>query len=166
MVQAKPKSTSTSTSTSKNAPDAIALLMDDHKKVKAMFKEFEKLKKQDGNEGEKDELVGRICSELTIHAQVEEEIFYPAVRAAGVDDDLMDEADVEHAGAKDLIAQLEDMKPGDDHYDAKVTVLGESIDHHVKEEHEEMFPKAKKTKVDMAELGAQIAQRKKELQAG
>ena len=164
MVQAKPKSTSTSTS--KNAPDAIALLMDDHKKVKAMFKEFEKLKKQDGNEGEKDELVGRICSELTIHAQVEEEIFYPAVRAAGVDDDLMDEADVEHAGAKDLIAQLEDMKPGDDHYDAKVTVLGESIDHHVKEEHEEMFPKAKKTKVDMAELGAQIAQRKKELQAG
>ena len=159
MAQAQTKTAS------KKAPDAIALLMDDHKKVKAMFKAFEKLKKQDGNGEEKSVLVRRICNELTIHTQVEEEIFYPAVRAAIVDHDLMDEADVEHAGAKDLIAQLEGMKPGDDHYDAKVTVLGESIDHHVKEEHEEMFPKAKKAKVDTAALGDALTQRKQELRA-
>ena len=157
MAQARPKSTS------ETAPDAIALLMDDHKKVKAMFKAFETLKKHDGDGKEKSVLVGRICNELKIHTQVEEEIFYPAVRAAGLDHDLMDEADVEHAGAKELIAQLEGMKPGDDHYDAKVTVLGESIDHHVKEEHEEMFPKAKTTALDMKALGSQLQARKSEL---
>jgi hypothetical protein len=77
----------------------------------------------------------------------------------------MDEADIEHAGAKSLIAQLEAMKPGDDHYDAKVTVLGEYIDHHVKEEQDEMFPKARKTKVDTVQLGERIAQRKQQLLA-
>ena len=103
--------------------------------------------------------------ELSIHAQAEEEIFYPAVRAAIKDDDLMDEADVEHAGAKNLIAQLEAMTPAHDHYDATVTVLGENIDHHVKEEEEKMFPKAKKAKVDTAALGAALIQRKHELLA-
>jgi hemerythrin superfamily protein len=102
--------------------------------------------------------------ELTIHAQAEEEIFYPAVRAAVTDNDLMDEADVEHAGAKNLIAQLEAMTPAHVHYDATVTVLCEIIDHHVKEEEEKMFPKAKKAKVDTAALGAALTQRKHELQ--
>jgi hemerythrin-like domain-containing protein len=159
-AEAKPKSAP------KSAKDAIALLIEDHQEVKKLFKDFEKLMKEDGNDNEKAALVEKICNALTIHAQVEEEIFYPAVRAAIDDDDLMDEADVEHAGAKDLIAQLEGMKPGDDHYDAKVTVLSENIDHHVKEEHEEMFPKARKAKVDMAGLGARIMRRKKELQGG
>lgn len=159
-AETKPKSAP------KGAKDAIALLIEDHQEVKKLFKDFEKLMKEDGSDNEKAALVDKICNALTIHAQVEEEIFYPAVRAAIDDDDLMDEAYVEHAGAKDLIAQLEDMKPGDDHYDAKVTVLGENIDHHVKEEHDEMFPKARKAKVDMAGLGAQIMQRKKELQDG
>jgi hypothetical protein len=99
------------------------------------------------------------------HEIPEEEIFYPAVRAAIDDADLMDEADVEHAGAKELIAQLVAMEPGDDHYDAKVTVLGENIDHHVKEEQGEMFPKAKKAKLDLAALGTKILARKKELHA-
>lgn len=157
LAKAKPKSPP------KVAQDAIAVLTDDHKKIKTLFGNFENLK-EEANDDEKAELVGRICKELTLHAQVEEEIFYPAVRAAIDDDDLMDEADVEHAEVKDLIAQLEAMQPGDDHYDAKVTVLGENVDHHVKEEQDEMFPKARKAKIDMAALGAQIVQRKKELQ--
>ena len=145
--------------------DAVTLLTADHKKVKKLFQDFEKLKDGDGSTNEKSAIVQEICMELTVHTKVEEEIFYPAVRESIDDDDLMDEADVEHAGAKSLITELEAMKPGDDHYDAKVTVLGEYIDHHVKEEHEEMFPKAKKAKVDMAQLGERIMRRKEELQA-
>jgi len=159
MSQAKPAAKS------KTGVDAITLLTDDHKKVKKLFKDFEKLKEDDGNAKDKAALVKEICTELSVHAKVEEEIFYPAVREAIDDEDLMDEADVEHAGAKDLIAQLQSMKPGDDHYDAKVTVLGEYIDHHVKEEQEDMFVQAKRAKVDMVELGEQIAQRKEKLLA-
>ena len=145
--------------------DAITLLMEDHKKVKKLFADFAKLAKGDGSDKAKAEVVRQICMELTIHAQAEEEIFYPAVRAAIKDDDLMDEADVEHAVAKSLIAQLEAMTPAHDHYDATVTVLGESIDHHVKEEEEKIFPKAKKAKADTAALGAALTQCKHELQA-
>ena len=145
--------------------DAFALLTTDHRTVKGLFKEFEKLSKQDDVDEEKAQLVRQICNELTVHAQVEEEIFYPALREAIDDEDLMDEADIEHASAKDLIAQLEGMQPGDDHYDARVTVLGEYVDHHVKEEEGEMFSKARKADVDAAELGAQIAERKEELKA-
>jgi hemerythrin superfamily protein len=145
--------------------DAFALLTADHRTVKGLFKEFEKLSKQDDVDEEKAQLVRQICNELTVHAQVEEEIFYPALREAIDDEDLMDEADIEHASAKDLIAQLEGMEPGDDHYDARVTVLGEYVDHHVKEEEGEMFGKARKADVDAAELGAQIAERKEELKA-
>lgn len=143
--------------------DAFELLRADHVRVKSMFKEFEKFKGAKGHDEEKAALVEKICLELNIHSQVEEEIFYPAVRAAIHDDELMDEADVEHAGAKELISQLQDMHPGDDHYDAKVTVLGENVDHHVKEEQDEMFPKAKKAKLDAIALGARITQRSKEL---
>jgi hemerythrin superfamily protein len=145
--------------------DAIALLTADHKTVKSLFKEFEKLTKQDNVDEEKAQLVRRICNELTVHAQIEEEIFYPAVREAIDDDDLMDEADVEHASAKDLIAQLETLEPGDDHYDARVTVLGEYVDHHVKEEEGEMFGKVRKADLETAELGSKLAERKQELMA-
>ena len=145
--------------------DAFALLTADHRTVKGLFKEFEKLSKQDDSNEEKAQLVRQICNELTVHAQVEEEIFYLALREAIDDEDLMDEADIEHASAKDLIAQLEGMEPGDDHYDARVTVLGEYVDHHVKEEEGEMFSKARKADVDAADLGAQIAERKEELKA-
>jgi hemerythrin superfamily protein len=145
--------------------DAIALLTQDHKAVQKIFKEFDKLKENGGSDEEKSELVIRACLELTVHAQIEEEIFYPAVRA-GIDDvDLMDEADVEHASAKDLIAQLESMEPGDDLYDARFTVLGEYINHHVQEEQDEMFPKAKKAKLDLTALGEEMWLRKQELRA-
>ena len=142
--------------------DAITLLTSDHAKVKKLFKEFEDLK-DDGSDKDKSTLVAQICNELKVHAEIEEEIFYPAVRKAIDDSDLMDEALVEHAGAKQLIAQLEDMSPDDELYDAKVTVLGEQIQHHVKEEEGDMFPKAKKAKVDGEALGLQMAQRKAEL---
>ena len=159
MVQAKQQAKAQS------GKDAVKVLIEDHQKVKKLFKDFEKLKDGDSSSKEKSTIVQQICMELAVHAKVEEEIFYPAVRESIDDEDLMDEADVEHDGAKSLIAQLEAMEPGDDHYDAKVTVLGEYIDHHVKEEQEEMFPKARKARLDMAELGARIVQRKEELQA-
>ncbi len=104
-----------------------------------------------------------ICAELTAHATAEEEIFYPAARKAMDRAELIDEADVEHASAKDLIAQIEGSSPSDDHYDAKVKVLGEYIDHHVQEEEGEMFPKVRRAKLDTVALGEQIAQRKAQI---
>jgi hemerythrin superfamily protein len=156
--------TSTAKRNAKASPqqDAIAMLMADHKRVKKLFAEFDKLK-EEGSDEEKAAIVEQICNELKIHTAVEEEIFYPAVREAIDDSDLMDEALVEHAGAKDLIAQLEDASPDDDLYDAKVTVMGEQIDHHVEEEEGDMFPKAKKAKVDTEALGTQMLERKKAL---
>ena len=145
--------------------DAVTLLTADHAKVKRLFEEFADLKEGDGSADDKSALVTQICSELKVHAEIEQEIFYPAVRKAIDDGDLMDEALVEHAGAKELIAQLEDMSPDDELYDAKVTVLGEQIQHHVREEEGEMFPKAKKAKVDGEELGLQMTERKAELMA-
>ncbi len=140
--------------------DAVALLKDDHQRVDEMFKQFDEMR-NDGEE--KAALVKVICNELKVHTIVEEEIFYPAMREAIRDAELLDEADVEHESAKTLIAQLESMKPGDDHYDAKVTVLGEYIRHHVKEEQREMFPKARKAQMNLKALGARIAARKAEL---
>jgi hemerythrin superfamily protein len=148
-----------STDPSAREQDAIALLKSDHKKVKALFSEFDKLK-DDGADEDKAAVVARICNELKIHTAIEEEIFYPAVRKAIEDSDLMDEALVEHAGAKDLIAQLEDAAVDDDLYNAKVTVLGEQIAHHVKEEESSMFPKAQKAKLDTAALGTKMTKRK------
>jgi hemerythrin-like domain-containing protein len=157
---AKPASKSTRSHASE--PDAIELLMDDHKKVKKLFKEYEKLAKQEDTEG-KVEIASQICEELTIHTTVEEEIFYPAARAAIGDEDMVNEAIVEHASAKDLIAQIQEMSGDDEMYDAKVKVLCEYIEHHVEEEEKEMFPKAKKAKMDLEGLGNQIMERKEEL---
>lgn len=142
--------------------DAIELLTADHKEVQKLFKQFEEMK-EDGNDEAKQELVSRICAELTIHAQIEEEIFYPAAREGMKEQDILDEAEVEHASAKELIAQLEAMEPDEELYDAKVTVLGEYINHHVKEEQNEMFPQVKKAKLDLEALGEELMARKQEL---
>ena len=156
------KKTARKAPTATKAPDAIALLKDDHAKVSAMFKQYDKL--GDKAHAKKLELARRICNELKVHTRIEEEIFYPAVEAVlPKEQDLLDEAQVEHDGAKGLIAQLDGMKPGDDLFDAKVKVLSEYIKHHVKEEHEEMFPKVRKTKLDLHELGMRLAFRKAEL---
>jgi len=140
---------------------ATTLLADDHKAVKKLFKDFEKLKEDEGTE--KEELVQKICMELSVHAQIEEEIFYPAMRQAIDEQDLLDEAEEEHAGIKTVVEELKGMKPGDEHYDAKVTVLCEYVDQHVEEEQDEIFPKARKAKADTPELGAQLMERKQEL---
>jgi len=143
--------------------DAIALLTADHREVSEMFEQFEQL--GDRATTSKEKLKDKICKALIAHTTIEEEIFYPAVRAANVEEgeDMVDEAIVEHASAKDLIKQLQEMQPDDDLYDAKVKVLSEQIEHHVKEEEKEMFPKAKKAGLDLRALGQEMALRKQEL---
>jgi hemerythrin superfamily protein len=156
-------------STSKNATQkvtstksnqkATAILKADHKQVDALFKKYEvtnsdKVKKQ---------LVDEICKELTIHATVEEEIFYPSVQKALKDHELVPEATVEHDSLKKLIEEIKGIEPNGDMYDAKVKVLSEYVKHHVKEEEKEMFPKANKTGLDMTELGMKITDRKQVL---
>lgn len=137
------------------------MLRADHKLVSGMFAEFEKT----NSNSIKKKLVGRICKELSIHAQLEEEIFYPAFKAALRDKELVPEANVEHQAVKDLIAQVDGVEPFGEEYDAKVKVMGEFVKHHVKEEHNEMFPKAKSSKMDLVALGAQMFARKQELKA-
>ena len=146
--------------------DAVALLKQDHQEVQALFEQYDQLAKADDTADEqKQQLAEQICAMLTVHAQIEEEIFYPAARQSLDEADLIDEATVEHATAKDLIAQIQDGSPEDELYDAKVTVLGEYIRHHVKEEEGEMFPKLKKSDMDLAGLGEQMLERKQELMA-
>jgi len=144
--------------------DAIALLTADHKRVKKMFKAFDKMK-EDGSAADKQALAQQICDELTLHTQLEEQIFYPATREAIDDEDMLDEAEVEHASAKDLIAQIQSGDPSDPKWAAKVTVLGEYVDHHVEEEEGEMFRKARKAKMDLETLGQEIAAMKQSRQA-
>ena len=142
--------------------DAIELLTQDHRNVKDLFEQYEAL--SDRAFTSKKKLAEKICLELTKHATAEEEIFYPAVRnASKKNDDIIDEATVEHASAKSLIAQILAMEPSDDLYDAKIKVLSEQIDHHVQEEESEMFPKARNAKIDLVALGTQIAARKEEV---
>ncbi|MEO8418528.1 MAG: hemerythrin domain-containing protein [Methylophilaceae bacterium] len=141
--------------------DAIALLTADHKLVSKLFDDYEEA----STKAMKKKLVKQICMELSVHAQVEEEIFYPAVKNALQDHDLVPEATVEHASMKSLIAQVEGKEPDGEMYDAKIKVLSEYVKHHVKEEQNEMFPKAKATKLDMVEIGEQITARKQDLMA-
>lgn len=143
--------------------NALELLKQDHAKVKQSFKEFEKMDHED--EATMQEMVRAVCAELKVHTAIEEEIFYPAVREAIEDEDLMNEAKVEHASAKDLIEQLEGMKADDPMLSATFTVLGEYVLHHVKEEESEMFPQARKAKLDLEGLGAQMMARKEQLTA-
>lgn len=141
------------------ANDAIALLKADHKEVAEMFEKFETARST------KSKLAQQICVALTVHAQIEEEIFYPATREALGDEgeDLLNEAEVEHNSLKELIGQIEGSNPDDELFDAHVKVLGEYVKHHVKEEEGQLFPKLRKSDMDLAEVGEQIAARKKEL---
>ena len=148
--------------------DACDLLDADHKAVKKMFKEYEELtsSRARGASQKKKELAQQICQELTVHAQVEEEIFYPALRDALKDTDLLDEAAVEHQSAKDLIAQIQAAGEPDEMVDAKVKVLGEYVDHHIKEERGEIFPKARAAKkLDLMAMREELETRKEELMA-
>jgi hypothetical protein len=141
--------------------DAIALLKQDHRTVEELFEKFEKASGSD----RKRKLAEEICLELSVHAEIEEEIFYPACEGK-VDEDLLKESYVEHDGAKVLIAEIMNGGPRDDFYDAKVTVLQEEIEHHVEEEERRMeglFAQARQAELDLDALGEQLAARKAEL---
>jgi len=145
-------------------PDAVDLLTDDHLAVTALFQRYERLAKRDGGTAERRALAQQVCAMLKVHTQIEEELFYPAARAGGIDADMLDEAKVEHATAKDLIAQIESGNPDDDLYDARVTVLREYIQHHVVEEHTEMFPKCRRSAIDLVALRGELEARKASLE--
>lgn len=142
-------------------PDALQMLRDDHMKVKELFRRFE----QTEDSRTKGEIVGEALKALTIHAELEEEIFYPAMRReAGIEDDTMDEADEEHHVARVLIAELQKMRPTSSHYDAKFTVLAEAVKMHIDEEESEMLPKAAELGMGrMDELGMEMERRKMQL---
>ena len=154
--------------TTRSGKNACDLLDADHRAVKKMFKEYEELTGSRARSAaqKKLELAQRICQELTIHAQIEEEIFYPAVRAAIKDTDLLDEAEVEHQTVRSLVAQIQRASEADERVDAKVKVLGEYVDHHVKEERGEIFARARSArKLDLVTMREQLEQRKEELMA-
>lgn len=153
--------TAPTTKTPAAALDAIALLKADHGTVKGLFAFYEKM---DSTKYRKS-LVVEICSELSVHAQIEEEIFYPAVKSALHDRLPAPEATTELENIKDLIAQLECLEPDGELYDARVKVLSEYVEHHVKEEQNEMFPRVRASSLDLVELGARMATRKTELRA-
>ena len=158
----KSKSTTTRGSTTPKSDPASRLLMQDHRAVEKLFKQYEKAKEDDRA---KQEIYRQIAMELKIHTQIEEEIYYPASRPHVEEEDTVNEAVVEHASAKDLIAQLDKMDPSDQYYDAKVKVLQEMIEHHVEEEEKEYFPEVRKSDLDLKAVGEQLKMRKEELMA-
>lgn len=144
-------------SVEQSAPvDALRLLEQDHQEVEALFSQYKNL---DGTR-ERAAMAAKICLLLKVHTQIEEEILYPAARKVMDEDDLVDEAEVEHTSAKQLIAQIEAMKPRDHLFDAKVNVLGEYVHHHVEEERTELFPVLRDTELDFYAIGAQLTERK------
>ena len=143
-------------------PNALELLEQDHPEVEEWFDEYDELNEDDNR---KAELAEKICMALKIHAQIEEEIFYPQAREATKDNDLIDEAAVEHATVRHLIGEIEAMEIGEELYDAKIRVLGEMVKHHIKEEEEELFPELESAKMDIDVVGKVLAERKEELMA-
>src|SRR4051795_5059081 len=135
---------------------ALDLLEEDHQEVDGFFDEYETLE----DAREKERMALKICLALTVHTQIEEEIFYPAAREAIEKSELIDEAIVEHASAKQLIAEIEEMDAGDELYDAKVKVLSEQVRHHVEEEEDELFPEIESSELDLEALGKKMAARK------
>jgi hemerythrin superfamily protein len=152
--------------TNSRGTNALELLKHDHDEVDEMFKQFEEIK-DNGDDAEKEQLVAQICDALTIHAQIEETIFYPAARRALQEkgQDLLDEAAVEHQTLKDIVGRLEMAPTSDPLYDAGVKVLSEYVKHHVKEEENELFPKVRQANLDLQAIGQQLAQRKQELES-
>ncbi|MEO6744818.1 MAG: hemerythrin domain-containing protein [Caldimonas sp.] len=154
----------TSRDTDSSQTDAITLLTNDHAEVNELFEQYKALAEDAGSmTTDKQSLAEEICTMLTVHAAIEEEIFYPAVRDALDDTKLLDEAEVEHQAAKDLIAQIQDSDPGDSLYDARVNVLGEYVNHHVQEEEGELFPQVRDAELDLESLGAEMSARQEEL---
>ena len=162
-AKSKTKSKGKSTARNKGEPDAIALLKADHRQVEEWFEQFEKAK----DKGRQQALATKICDALKVHATIEEEIFYPPFLEATKDEDMYYEAEVEHDGAKKLIADIEHSTPEDPDFKSKLHVLSEMIKHHVKEEEQAggMFAEAREAEMDLIGLGRELAQRKAELEA-
>lgn len=162
-MQRRSATSSTRASRSSSRDDAVSMLMEDHKKVQKLFRDFEKAHDKEDDEACQ-QIAQLVCAELEVHATLEEELFYPAAREVlGQDEELIDEAEIEHQSAKDLIAQLRAMDAEDQKFAATFTVLAEYVKHHIKEEEREMFPKAKKAKLDVESLGQELQARKSEL---
>lgn len=165
MASSKPSSSKSRSSNgskrSTSSEDAISLLKADHREVEKLFEEYQSTDDSAG----KAEIAQQICQELTIHAMIEEEIFYPACREEDIEEDMLDEAQVEHDGAKTLILELEAGSPDDDFYDAKVMVLSEMIKHHVNEEEKRggIFTKARQSDIDLEAMGRALKERKQSL---
>jgi hemerythrin-like domain-containing protein len=143
--------------------NAFDVLEEDHREVEGWLDEFDELK--DSDEDRKADLAEKICFALKVHAQIEEEIFYPQAREASQDNDLIDEVLVEHSTVKNLIAEIEAMEVGEELHDAKIRVLGEMVRQHIKEEEEELFPELQSTKMDLDAVGKELGERKEELMA-
>jgi hemerythrin superfamily protein len=146
-----------------DSQDALTLLQGDHREAEELFEKFEDIKDK-ASAQEKFELAQKVCGALLIHMEIEEKIFYPQVRQRIGDDDLMNESVVEHAGAKDLIKLLGELKADDPMFDSKMKVLSEQIQHHVEEEESEMFPKVRKANLDLQVLGAELLKGKAQMQ--
>lgn len=146
-------------------PDALALLDADHAQLLQLFASFRELSAHGAQAARRKALAEQICLELTIHARLEDELFYPALRQAMGDEDLLDEAEVAHASARDLMVQVLAMRPQDELYDAKVTVLGEYVQQHVRFEREQLFGCARRCGLDLARLAQRLQERQAELRA-
>jgi hemerythrin superfamily protein len=151
-----------SENSSLSAKDALQLLEEDHRKVEQLFEQYGEI---EGDDERREQLARQICRELTVHAEIEEQLFYPRAREATKDDDLIDEAIVEHASVKHLIGEIEDMEPGEKLYDAKIRVLEEMVKRHIQEEEEELFPELVSAGMDTAEVGKELARQKQKLMA-
>jgi hemerythrin superfamily protein len=156
------RSQSSNRNTQGASPSALDVLEQDHREVEEWFDEYNELKEDDNRKGA---LAEKICLALKVHAQIEEEIFYPRARKATKENDLIDEAAVEHSAVKHLIGEIEGMKVDEELYDAKIRVLGEMVKHHIKEEEEELFPELVPAKMDLDAVGKELAKRKEELMA-
>ena len=156
------RSQSSNRNTQGASPSALEVLEQDHREVEEWFDDYNELKEDDNRKGA---LAEKICLALKVHAQIEEEIFYPRARKATKENDLIDEAAVEHSAVKHLIGEIEGMKVDEELYDAKIRVLGEMVKHHIKEEEEELFPELVPAKMDLDAVGKELAKRKEELMA-
>jgi hemerythrin superfamily protein len=143
--------------------NAIELLIADHENVRRLFDEYEELVDDEADEEDRQALAEEICAMLTVHSMLEQEIIYPSAREAVDDQDQLDEAEVEHQNIDDMVAQIQELDPSDELYDAKVKVLSELVEHHVREEEDELFPKMEASELDLDELGRSLQERRGEL---
>jgi hemerythrin superfamily protein len=148
-----------------DAEDALALLAADHREVAQLFEEYADLAEADGSDADRRALVAEICLQLTVHARLEEEMFYPAVRQSLGENELVEEAEAEHRGIEEAMDDLRAMDPSDEGYDDRVDVLRESVEHHAAEEEGSMFPMVLDSPLDIERLGEQMAARREELLA-